>query len=112
MSAITSENGKGAGSHVSPALVHDACKEKLSFNLERARVLVVRSVVLGCALYTLFAVHALAELYQSLPYALLSNALLLSFQGFYVAFALLLVQSSPKASVLAAVGTLSVVLVI
>lgn len=83
-----------------------------SFNLERARVMFVRSVVLGCAVYTLFTVYALVELYQSLPYARLSNALLLSFQGFYVAFALLLVQSSPKASVLAAVGALSVVLVI
>lgn len=112
MSAITSEKGKGAESQASPAFVHDACKEKPLFNLERARVLAVRSVVLGCAVYTLFAVHALAELYQSLPYALLSNALLLSFQCFYVAFALLLVQASPKASVLAAVGALSVVLVI
>lgn len=83
-----------------------------SLNLERARVLLVQSVVLGSALYTLFAVHALAELYQSLPYALLSNTLLLSFQVFFVLFALLLVQTSPKASVLAALATLSVVLVI
>lgn len=82
-----------------------------AFDFERVRVLWVRSVVLGCALYTLFTVHALAELYGSLPYSLLSNALLLGFQGFYVAFAWLLVHSSPKASVLAAVGALSVVLV-
>lgn len=83
-----------------------------SLNLERVRVLTVWSVVLVCVLYTLFAVHALAALYQSLPSALLSHATLLGFQAFYAVFALMLAQSSPQASVLAAVGALSVVLVI
>lgn len=101
MSAVTSENGNTSQREAAP-----------NYGYERVRVLWVRSVVLGCALYTLFAVHALAELYGSLPYSLLSNALLLSFQGFYGAFALLFVHASPKASALAAVGALSVVLVL